>query len=94
MAVLNPGCLVHPLRVPGHPDEGRPVLEPPGDVDGGLVVGHQSVVGVDQGGHHKGHTPGVAQDTDAIVKRVTERAPGTEVVIMKPGESYEFQHKA
>ncbi|MBU8913694.1 MAG: metal-dependent hydrolase [Spirochaetales bacterium] len=43
---------------------------------------------------HYNTNPGVAQDADAIVKRVTERAPGTEVVIMKPGESYEFQHKA
>ena len=42
---------------------------------------------------HYNTNPGVAQDTDAIVKRITERAPGTAVVIMKPGESYEYQHK-
>lgn len=41
---------------------------------------------------HYNTFPQVEQDADAIVKGITDKAPGTEVVIIEPGDSYEFRH--
>lgn len=43
---------------------------------------------------HYNTNPGVAQDPEAIVAGITKRSPGTEVVIIDPGESYEYRHNA
>ena len=39
---------------------------------------------------HYNTNPGVAQDTEELVSGIQERSPGTHVVIIKPGESYDF----